>query len=253
MISLLFLLLPIPTPPVYTAPAPSEVQLAQGDAGQVTERILNRIRTFRFFRSKISGANWGLDESRRFVIRSDEECLASLNEKNVPYERVVIPSGFVPTPVQLTGPIDGVYFNKFENTPHPTISCELADYLSRVVVPVFKSLGVIRVGVGSSYRTRPRESFHTMGMGLDVYRFEVQDSENFPEPTELVVRFNFQATPNQYPCDAQPRSPKAKKLLQIACALHPYFQSVLTPNYNRGHRDHFHLDIRPYDPRLFLR
>jgi len=44
-------------------------------------------------------------------------------------------------------------------------------------------------------------------------------------------------------------------LVAIACELYRSgkFQSVLTPNYNEGHRDHFHIDIRPDDPRAFLR
>jgi hypothetical protein len=31
------------------------------------------------------------------------------------------------------------------------------------------------------------------------------------------------------------------------------FNTVLTPNYNAGHRDHFHLDIRPDDQRFYFR
>ena len=31
------------------------------------------------------------------------------------------------------------------------------------------------------------------------------------------------------------------------------FNSVLTPNYNDGHRNHFHIDIRPADDRVFVR
>ena len=50
-------------------------------------------------------------------------------------------------------------------------------------------------------------------------------------------------------------SDKHKRLHAIACDLAEShrFSSVLTPNYNAGHRDHFHIDIRPDDPRLFVR
>ena len=52
-----------------------------------------------------------------------------------------------------------------------------------------------------------------------------------------------------------PRQREGKTLLAIACDLakSQLFSSVLTPNYNAGHRDHFHLDLRPDDPRFFLR
>jgi hypothetical protein len=44
-------------------------------------------------------------------------------------------------------------------------------------------------------------------------------------------------------------------MLEIACEIgaSKRFSSVLTPNYNEGHRNHFHLDVRPNDPRVFVR
>ena len=53
----------------------------------------------------------------------------------------------------------------------------------------------------------------------------------------------------------RPARPGARTLLDAACALgrSHVFSSVLTPNYNEGHRDHFHVDARPDDPRFFLR
>jgi hypothetical protein len=57
-------------------------------------------------------------------------------------------------------------------------------------------------------------------------------------------------------CDApRPATQRARALLDITCRLAKSraFSTVLTPNYNDGHRDHIHLDIRPDDPRVFLR
>jgi hypothetical protein len=44
-------------------------------------------------------------------------------------------------------------------------------------------------------------------------------------------------------------------LQRIACDLAQsrHVSTVLTPNYNAGHRDHFHVDVRPDDPRVFVR
>ncbi|MEZ4252824.1 MAG: extensin family protein [Polyangiales bacterium] len=53
---------------------------------------------------------------------------------------------------------------------------------------------------------------------------------------------------------AAPREARARALRTMACEMADTGRSsVLTPNYNEGHRDHFHVDIRPDDPRLFLR
>jgi hypothetical protein len=72
----------------------------------------------------------------------------------------------------------------------------------------------------------------------------------------LNVKTDFEITHHVQTCSAPaPKSEKARALLDIACRLGQSgkFSSVLTPNYNAGHRDHFHIDIRPDDPRTFLR
>lgn len=238
--------LPIPSPPRFEYPAPHQINFPQDAAGKAARRILSRVKTFRNFRSEVHGAVWDLNDQRRFNIQPQVECIQQLQRANIPFKEVKIQSGLVPSPIELTGPISGVYFNLKDQSKHPTISCELALRLVEVAT-LLNSFDVVRAGVGSSYRTAPFTSFHTMGLALDIYRFELRDG------TELNVARDFEATPNEYTCDAKPVSPKGKLLLSIACALHQQFQSVLTPNYNPGHRDHFHVDIRPYDPRLFLR
>jgi hypothetical protein len=91
-------------------------------------------------------------------------------------------------------------------------------------------------------------SFHTFGLALDMAAFRTQERT-------LSVAKHFEATPQMRTCEATPATPEGKTLLALACALADShrFSSVLTPNYNEGHRDHFHLDVRPDDPRLFLR
>jgi hypothetical protein len=57
-------------------------------------------------------------------------------------------------------------------------------------------------------------------------------------------------------CDAPaPAGDEARELLAIACELADAhsFSTVLTPNYNDGHRNHFHIDARPDDPRFYVR
>ena len=72
----------------------------------------------------------------------------------------------------------------------------------------------------------------------------------------LSVDVDFETTPLHETCDAPPASnERASTLRDIACRLgrSRAFSTVLTPNYNEGHRDHFHVDIRPDDPRVFVR
>ena len=128
------------------------------------------------------------------------------------------------------------------------ISCKLAARLP-ALMRVLKERGVLGVDILSAYRDHPRTSFHTMGLGLDLARF-------WTSTGWLSVLDDYAATPDQGTCTGPaPSGAKARRLRAIACAISrsDLFSSVLTPNYNEGHRDHLHLDARPDDPRLFLR
>ena len=91
------------------------------------------------------------------------------------------------------------------------------------------------------------KTFETL---IDLSRFETADGP-------LVVASDFVIDRAHETCDeAAPNHHDKHRVLQaIACDLakSKRFSSVLTPNYNVGHRDHFHLDVRPDDPRFFLR
>ncbi|MCZ7684525.1 MAG: extensin family protein [Sandaracinaceae bacterium] len=66
---------------------------------------------------------------------------------------------------------------------------------------------------------------------------------------------HYLETPAHRTCEAPDDDWRAAALMRIACGLAEsrQFSSVLTPNYNEGHRNHFHVDIRPDDPRIFVR
>jgi hypothetical protein len=152
--------------------------------------------------------------------------------------------------VRVRAKVGGVDFRFMHAGPGVVVSCELAARLADVA-QIVKKHGVHTVYVLSAYRDHPYTSFHTMGLALDLSRFDTDEGP-------LTVKTDFAMDRNRETCDSKfppPHAKKAQKLLDIACDLASShrFSSVLTPNYNAGHRDHFHLDIRPDDPRLFLR
>lgn len=153
----------------------------------------------------------------------------------------------VPAPVVLTGPVAGVRFRSVQRGRAIELSCEFATRLPALAA-ILRSHGVHTVHVNSSYRDQPYVSFHTFGLALDVSAFETADGL-------LTVAGHFALTPDQPTCDASPEAPRARALLAIACeiAASGLFSSVITPNYNEGHRDHMHFDLRPDDPRRFVR
>lgn len=233
---------PVPTPPRrYSAPRTDQ-------AGRAARRIWARVPRFENFRAHIPGATWRVDRRALWSVRPQQECYDALTAAGVPFRPRPEPSGLVPSPIEVLGPIGGVWFRMTHEEQPFVMSCELAIRLP-AIVEVLAARGVHGVEVMSSYRTTPYTSFHTMGLALDLSRFWTNDGW-------LSVRRHYEATPMQQTCRGPaPRGRRAQTLRRIACDLARtrLLSSVLTPNYNAGHRDHFHIDIRPDDPRLFLR
>jgi len=241
--------LPIPATPPDPEPPARFLASASDPAGAAARSIARRVRTFRNFRSEVPGAIWTVNPAQVWSIRREERCLRTLEKAKLAYlpvtRELTTP---VATPVQLTPePIAGVSFLSAHLDREVEVSCELASRLP-ALAKLLKVHGVRSVLVNSSYREQPRTSFHTFGLALDIAAFQMQHEL-------LLVAKHFEPTPNAHTCDAQPASKEGRILLAIACdiAKSQLFSSVLTPNYNSGHRDHFHLDLRPDDPRFFLR
>lgn len=224
----------------------------QDPAGLAARGIARRVAGFRAYRSEIPGADWSLDEAALWSIRADAACkreLARLKVPFIPLERPVEHplTNPVPSPVVITGPVDGVHFRSVQTEREVEVSCELAVRLP-ALARIFKKHAVKTVHVTSSLRDAPRTSFHTFGLALDIAGIRTAKEEWW-------VGEQFELTPDEHTCDARPTTPQGRLMLGIACdiAASHLFSSVLTPNYNAGHRDHFHLDVRPDDPRFFVR
>jgi hypothetical protein len=242
-------------------------------AMEAAEIIRNRVRRFPLFRDATPLGTWDVDEARVWRIRPSGACLAELRSLGLrarPWEpdpaadAGTLPDLMAtPTAVVPRSRIGGVYFSVFERDL--LVSCELAARLP-AIAQVLADQGVESVTIASAHRSEPRTSFHTMGLALDIAAFRVGRRLAGPEgdlSQRLLVKTDFLETPDRPTCDPGllgPESPlggneRGRKLLAIACALFDsgLLSSVLTPNYNKGHRDHFHIDIRPDDPRAFLR
>jgi len=230
----------------FVAPASSSPPVP--DALAKGREIARRVRHFHAFRAEAAHGSWRKDEAARWKIRSEERCLATLEKLGVPFvplaRALTTP---VATPVVLTGAVGGVSFRPAQRDRPIELSCELAARLPSLA-RLLRAHGVRAVQVNSSYRDQPRVSFHTFGLALDISAFETAAGS-------LVVARDYELAPDQPTCAATPRSEAARSLQTLACALAAsgLFSTVITPNYNVGHRDHFHLDIRPNDTDLFVR
>jgi hypothetical protein len=241
--------LPVPPAPPMP-PRPKRFSVPFDDpAGEVARTIARRAWSFENLRATIPGGTWRVDEQVVWHVQRSERCIAGLTRAKIRHDPWIEPLLTpVPTPVVLVGRINGVTFHSAHEDRDVMISCELAQRL-QVLVEIVKKHGIVAIDVMSSYREQPRVSFHSFGLALDILRFRSK-TESF------TVLTDFERTPDHETCSApEPNSPKAKVLRAIACdlAASNTFSSVLTPNYNEGHRDHMHIDIRPSDPRIFVR
>jgi predicted esterase len=244
---------PLPLPVVPEVPAmPREFATEPTtQAGKAAREIAKRVATFTNFRSKIAGATWRVEQASVWSIREGDACMGTLSERGVEAQprKAALPTP-VATPVQIRAVVSGVSFRFMHAAAGSVISCELAARM-RDIAEVVAKHGVHTVWVMSAYRDHPYPSFHTLGLALDLSRF---DTDAGP----LVVKSDYVIDRARETCAETPSkkaSDKHRKLQAIACDLASTgrFSSVLTPNYNAGHRDHFHVDIRPNDPRLFIR
>jgi hypothetical protein len=268
------------------APAPPAASVTYGgpqQAMKAAQYLRKTVPTFVNFRSTIVGATWRSSPAHEWRVRPAPRCLATLRARGLRVRAwrpedgegaAAEPSGgepldeesldIVPAPVHVSSPVRGVHFRSGHGSSL-LVACEMAARLP-LLADIVAREGVDHVVVVSAWRPRPRTSFHTMGLALDITRFHV--TAPLPGPRGdtspwLEVLTDFLATPGRDTCDPtllEPDSPlggneRGRRLLRIACAMHRsgLFSSVLTPNYNPGHRDHFHIDIRPDDPRVFLR
>jgi len=165
-----------------------------------------------------------------------EQCLADLDAHGVGYRLAAIPVSTGPcsveNPVQVTSA--AVAWNQ------PAImTCGLADRVDRFLVEAVEPLArryltteIVRVDNFGAYSCRPvagmagRWSEHAAGRAIDVSGFLLKNGER--------------VTVEQ---DWRTGGPKSEFLHAVAKRACDYFNLVLTPDSDKDHYNHFHLDI----------
>lgn len=222
----------------------------------VAREIRRRVATFPNFRGQVPHGVFTEDPARVFSVRDTQACLDELDHVGLEspgftHELFRTHRSPIPAPVRLEGDVLGVSFRKMRESAPFIVSCELAARLPRIAA-VLRDHHVREAFVLSSWRLEPRTSFHTMGMALDLARFVRDDG------SVLDVEHDYPLHTDRPTCDGietTPSTDPAHALEALACdlAARAGLSTVITPDYSEGHRDHFHIDVRPDDPRLFVR
>ncbi len=181
---------------------------------------------------------------------SPASCSTELRTKKLPFARAPGPAPGVALPVRITGPLHGVHFaTPGKKSVYGKLDCRLALVLERFA-EVLEKHHVAKVFVDNLYRPHARlagrrvKSQHRYGLAMDVMGFELEDG------TRLIVERDFGAELGRPPCGPESTLPvlteAALELRNLVCDVvrAGVFHHVLTPNFNRAHRNHFHLDIK---------
>ena len=82
---------------------------------------------------------------------------------------------------------------------------------------------------------------HRRGLAIDVGWLTTADGR------AVAVLDDYELHSGAPPCEAGADTDVGRRLRDFACALHAAkaFNVVLTPNANKAHHNHFHLDVTP--------
>lgn len=161
-------------------------------------------------------------------------CLIQLDQLGIAHQHLKRIKG-VNTPVRITGTIGGVLYRPMSSRRSLVCDCRLALALYRAA-PFFLNLDIDEVHFSSAYSYRYTAggslSRHARGLALDIHR--IKRGQQL-----LIVEYDYA---HALVDGCHPESPT---LNQLACQLLRWgmFDRVLTPDFDRGHYNHFHLSI----------
>lgn len=191
--------------------------------------------------------------AQKYAAMTRDECEAELTARKISFERDDDAPGVL-APVRLKGALRGVvYRTNLKEEQRETTLWEIADCRLVLALDDFAAIlakhDIVEVRHYSMYR-KPRrnkdkrQSQHTGGLALDAARFIRKDGST------LDVLADFKGRRGSKTCGAKARKvkdPAAIELREIVCEAveQRLFTVVLTPNFNRAHRNHLHLEVTP--------
>jgi hypothetical protein len=188
------------------------------------------------------------DTSERAAVEPGEHaCLRELERLGVahePAQRRGIDVG-----VLVLGDIGGVSYRGYRKAPL-VLDCSLVVSLAHLG-PFMTAHGIERVTYSSAYQRRKvrgsdRWSKHSFGLAIDIHSFSGE------ELGTLQVKDDYeQGLGDDIDCIGQPLTQGGAILRALHCeiARAELFDSVLTPDYDAGHYNHFHVEVLPWGER----
>jgi hypothetical protein len=193
---------------------------------------------------------------------TESECLRELARLQIKFDKAG-PSPGVLIPVRLLGPISGVaYRTDFPDKQRSKVPFEVFDCRLVVALSAWSETlvahGISEVRIFSAWRP-PSASFpagkiataHPGALATDIRVFK-RGKRGEREGESLDVEADFHGQIGSIACGKgarppEPDTPRARELRTIYCAAVEahLFHLLLSPNHDRAHRNHFHVEVRP--------
>lgn len=192
-----------------------------------------------------------------YATLTPDACLAELSRRLIPFVNEAEKPG-VKIPVRLNGKVGGVlYRTDFPDSERAHVPWEVFDCRLVLALDDFsetlRAHSVAEVRIFSAWRP-PAKSWkvsdwarrHQGALAVDVRELRKDDGEVL----NVLDHFHGKLGASQCTAGSAPASanqPEARELHEIVCraAEAHIFNSILTPNYNPAHKNHFHLELTP--------
>lgn len=192
--------------------------------------------------------------AHRYSSLTRDQCEAELEARGIEFKRETAKG--VMAPVRLTGKLHGVELRTNQKVAQRETSIwEIADCRLVLALDDFAKIltehDIVEVRHYSLHRKAPDRwpddklgQQHIGGLAIDAAKFIKADG------TTLDVLDHFKGRIGAKTCGPKARkvkTPEAIELREIVCAAASakLFNVVLTPDHNRAHRNHFHLEVTP--------
>lgn len=198
----------------------------------------------------------------RYAALRARECTAELEERGIKFTRQARAPGVL-IPVRLAGPVAGVVYRtdfpdgQRSRVPYEVFDCRLVLALSDFGA-ILRDHDVVEVRMFSAWRPPPKNwpdgkvaDRHPGGLAADLRLFKKSTGD------ALDVKASFRGQIGAPPCGGPPggaapaaatseADPKAAELRDILCraAEARIFHVLLSPNFDKAHDNHFHVEVK---------
>lgn len=198
--------------------------------------------------------DYELAPAYRYAQLEPGACYEELQKRELPAERQEPTWPGLSAPVRLKGALNGVTFRtdilERESSPYELFDCRLVLALHDFT-RLLRAEGVHEVVMSSAYRPPPKSielgmqgKRHSGGLAIDMHRFQLDDGRTIKVDRDFHGRIGAPVCGRSAPRPF-PDSEDARLLRRLACgaAEQRLFQSILTPNFDRPHHNHFHVEL----------